>query len=98
MLNALAVDLEADDGARSLDVSIGRRRSGGDAAPSRRDVELLEDGEASGSIDTESVAVQDHGSEVSEDETFTPCISARSSCGGHERFDPSSSRRSGVVG
>ena len=113
MLDALAVDLEADDGAKSLDDSVGpgvlpltddaalempQRRGRrlalvpmpGESSQSRR---VSEDGEALRSIDdTESVAVQDHGSEVSEDETFAPA----------SVHDPpvvaSSSRRSGVVG
>ena len=93
MLDALAIDLEADDdGARSLDESFGpevfpltddatlemsqgRGRRlvlvpmPGESPHSHPDVELLE--EALGSIDdTESVAVQDLGSEVGEDETF----------------------------
>ena len=95
MLDALAVDLEADDGARSLDESFGpevfpltddatlempQRRGRrlvlvpmpGESPHSHPDVELLE-GEAFRSIDdTESVAVQDRGSEVSEDETLAP--------------------------
>ena len=80
MLDALAVDLEADDGATSLDDSVGpevfpltddavvempQRRGGrlvlvpmpGRSPQSRPDVELLEGGEALGTIDdTESVA------------------------------------------
>ena len=94
MLDALAVDLEVDDGAGSLDERFGpevfpltddaalempQRRGRRlvlvpmpcDSLHSHPDVKLLEDGEALGSIDdTESVAVPDRGSEVSEDETI----------------------------
>ena len=83
ILDALAVYLEADDDARSLDEKFGpevfplttqRWRCLNDAASQTcTDAELLEGGEALGSIDdTESVTVQDGGSEISEDETLAP--------------------------